>query len=234
MGQVEVQEHLVLQNTGAQLGGQRRVPAVQSGRRYLLFQGAVRPSPLSLTGVQGEERRFSGIHRASPPASEWVSILFRRNRVSSQIVCRRHPSTSRRLKLCQAEHLSISTGDPDAPFVGRKDGAGPPAGGLPGLSTAQTPSPHQHPAGRCWRQARGSAPGSGRGSHGPGGSNQWERAPGKHGRIGGPFPVLGGTLRRPASSRDTVWTSSRAPSRPADHEPTPPSLRDRSGWTPGR
>ena len=37
MGQVEVQEHLVLQNTGAQLGGQRRVPAVQSGRRYLLF-----------------------------------------------------------------------------------------------------------------------------------------------------------------------------------------------------
>ena len=195
MGQIEVQEHLVLQNTGTQLGGQRRVPAVQSGRRYLLFRAPSDHPPCLSQAFRARSavsRASTGLHLPLLNGSQSSS---RRNRVSSQIVCCRHPSTARRLKLCQAEHLSISTSDPDAPFVGREDGAGPPAGGLPGLSTAK----HLHHT-STQQVGAGGRPGdqpriwswisrAGR-------VQSMGELPGKHGRIGGPFPVLGGTLRR--------------------------------------
>ena len=62
LGQVEVQQNAVLNHPEAQLGGQARVPAVQAGGGDLLFQHSVRPAPLPLAGVQGEQGDLTCVH----------------------------------------------------------------------------------------------------------------------------------------------------------------------------
>ena len=62
LGQVEVQQNAVLNHPEAQLGGQARVPAVQAGGGDLLFQHSVRPAPLPLAGVQGEQGHLTCVH----------------------------------------------------------------------------------------------------------------------------------------------------------------------------
>ena len=59
---IKIQKQLVLKHPEAQLGRQRRVPAIQPGRRQLLFQRAVRPPSLPLAGVQGQQRRLPCVH----------------------------------------------------------------------------------------------------------------------------------------------------------------------------
>ncbi|MPN47856.1 hypothetical protein SDC9_195460 [bioreactor metagenome] len=68
LGNIVVQQQLILQHAVAQAGGKSGVALVQGRIAYCLFQVAFRPRALPPAGRQGEHRRFSGCHGPLPPS----------------------------------------------------------------------------------------------------------------------------------------------------------------------
>ena len=83
-------------------------------------------------GAAGAPPRPTGALKISR-AAKYPGVNSNRNRMSPQIIRRRHSPGPRRLKLCNGKYLAISAGHADPIFSGGQDGAGGLLGALPRL-----------------------------------------------------------------------------------------------------